>query len=73
MQAGIYVDPASHYEAAAEHCAKQGYSDPMLARALLDLSEEVLQSIGDNPHEWKRRVAEYAYGFAMNGVHTHEG
>jgi hypothetical protein len=63
MQAGTYVDPASHYEAAAEHCAKQGYSDPMLVRALLNLPEEVLESIDANPHEWTQRVSEYAMGW----------
>ena len=65
MQAGVYVDPASHYEAAAEYCARQGYSDPRLALALLDLPRCVADDIEANPHEWHRRVAEYASGMAM--------
>lgn len=70
MQAGIYVDPASYYEAAAEYCAKQGYSDPVLVRALLDLPECVMQDIESNPHEWRRRVSNYAYAIHM-GTDAH--
>ena len=62
MEAGQYVDPADAYEAAAEYCAKQGYSDPQIVRALLDLPAHVFEDIDANPHHWRRRVAEYARG-----------
>ena len=65
MEAGTYMDPAYAYEAAAEYCAKQGYSDPMLLRALLALPEAVLEDIESSPHEWQQRVSEYAYAQAM--------
>ena len=59
MEAGKYVDPADRYEAAAEYCAKQGYSDPMLAIALVRLSPSVQEEILCNPHDWTRRVHDY--------------
>jgi hypothetical protein len=65
---GHYVDPAEYYETAAEHCAKQEYTNPMLVRALLDLPEEVLEQIESEPHTFARRVAEYAYGIAMSKI-----
>ena len=63
---GVYVDPSEYYEAAAEHCAKMGYSDQMLVRALVELPEETYANIEANPQDFARRVAEYAYGMAMN-------
>ena len=65
MQPGVYVDPAVYYEEAAEYCARQGYSDPRLVRALLNLPSETLDAIDIDPCEWERRVSEYAYGIAM--------
>ena len=59
MEAGAYVDPADLYEEAAEFCAKQGYSDPMLALALLDLAPSVREDVLINPQDWVRRVHEY--------------
>jgi hypothetical protein len=67
MQAGTYVDPADHYEAAAEWCARKGVSgDPMILRALAWVPEQTMEDIEANPHEFRRRVSEYAYGLAMS-------
>lgn len=66
MRAGVYVDPALHYEAAAKYCARMGYSDPMLVHALLDIHQCVLDDIDANPQDWKQRVAEYAYALSMS-------
>lgn len=68
MEAGVYVDPAEHYEAAAEFCAKAGYSDPMLVRALLNVPGETMADIEADPEAFKRRVADYAYGIAMQNM-----
>jgi hypothetical protein len=69
MQAGVYVDPSEYYEAAAEHCAQQGYSysNPMLVRALVRLPDETYEAIEADPDAFARRVADYAYGAAMAG------
>ena len=64
---GIYVDPATYYEAAAEHCAIQGYDNPQLAIALLDLPQSTIDDILANPHAWTQRVNDYAYSIAMRG------
>ncbi len=68
MTPGIYVDPAEYYEAFAEYCAKWQINDAQrIMRGLFDLPESVLEDIDSNPHEFNRRVAEYAYGMAMEG------
>ena len=65
MQAGVYVDPATYYEAAAEHCAEQGFTDHMLVRALVRLPEFTYEEIEADPPAFAARVKEYAYGLHM--------
>jgi hypothetical protein len=65
MLAGTYIDPATEYEQAAEYCARQGYSDPRIVHALLDLPQHIFDDIDANPDQWKRRVSEYWYAIAM--------
>ena len=62
MQAGVQVDPAEEYEAAAEFVAKR-YGKPIsaqLVRALVEVPQHVLDDIEANPHEWGDRVRAYA-------------
>jgi len=68
MEAGIYIDPADDYEAAAEYCAKWHVVNPMLTKAirgLVRLPEHVYEDIEANPQDFERRVREYQYGAAM--------
>lgn len=73
MQAGTHVDPAVNYEATAEHCAKQGFYEPMLVRAssaggsdmsLIQkrkraISASLTRGCGPGRHAWIREGEEY--------------
>ena len=62
MQAGVQVDPAEEYEAAAEFVAMR-YGRPIcaqLVRALVAVPQHVLDDIEANPQDWEARVHSYA-------------
>lgn len=59
---------ADYYEATAQYCATAGYTDPMLVRALLDVPAETMEEIEADPQAFKERVADYAYGMAMEKI-----
>ena len=66
MQAGVQVDPAEEYEAAAEFVA-QRYGRPIcaqLVQALVAVPQHVLDDIEANPDEWEDRVHAYARAIA---------
>lgn len=70
MQAGKQIDPSDEYEFAAEFVARR-YGRPIgadLMRALLVVPAHVLDDVECNPHEWERRVHEYAYAIAMEST-----
>ena len=61
---------ADEYEAAAELCAKKGFSS--LADLFGLVSEECMGEILDNFGAFSRRVNDYAYAIAMNKLNLPE-